>query len=167
MCSVNISDWLKTPQNVVISVPSHTRSIFHSAYMIFFDFFSVKNDISCLIFSRLLSLNVGERFNWIRWTFILKLFRFHSVWSWIRFLAQTRKAQLVLQNMLSRVRSRSLKRLILRRLHQSVAEGTERPIMQPWSVRCLWIRFLPPKVRVQNHWSQLIGIRCVFWMRLK
>ena len=159
--------------------------------MIFFDFFSVENDISCFTLSRLLSLNigerfnwirwtfifkklfrfhsvwnrirflarthkaklalqnmrsrvrsrsfkllnVGERFNWIRWTFILKLFRFHSVWNWIRFLVQARKAKLALQNMRSRVRSRSLKRLILRRLHQSVAEGTERPLMQLWQVQ--------------------------------
>ena len=49
------------------------------------------------------------------------------------FFAQPRKTKLALQNMLSRVRSRSLKRLILRLLHQSA-----------------WIRFLPPKGRVQN-----------------
>ena len=150
MCSVNISDCPKTPSKVVFSVPSHTRSIFNSAYMIFFVFFLVKNHIFCFTFSRLLSLNISERFNWNRWTFISTLFRFHSVWDWIRFLAQARKAQLALQNMRSWVRSRSLNRLILRWLHQSVAEGTERPMMQPWSVRCLWIRFLPPERRFQS-----------------
>ena len=164
MYSVNISDFLKTPQIVVISIPSHTRSIFHSAKMIFFDFFE-KNKISCFKLFWHLSLNIVERFNWIRWTFIFKLFRFHSLWNWIRFLAQARK-----QNK----RWRSFVRE-WDQDHSSIChcvgyikalQGTESPMMQLWPVRGWWIKFLPSERRVQNHWAQRMGI-LRFWMRLK
>ena len=43
-------NYLKTPQNVVISVCSHTRSNFNCAHLIFFVFFREKMTFSALLF---------------------------------------------------------------------------------------------------------------------
>ena len=166
MCSLNINDSLKTPQNVVISVPSHTRSIFHSAKMIFFDFFPRKMTFPALSFFDIFHwILLKDSIEFVEHSF-LSFSDFTHCGIGFDFLRKRVKAKQTLKNFHWRVRSGSLKHLSLRRLHQSIAEGTESPMMQLWPVRGWWVKFLPSERRVQNHWAQRMGIRC-FWMRLK